>query len=203
MKEDVLEQVVEDYLHHRGYFTMHNIKFKPSEEHADFVQSEDSVHSDIDIIGVNPLKLGAEQVMVVSCKSWQSGFDATAVLRQLEGTNSSGKVPAWKRHRELWNPKWATAFRSAVTQLTGANTFSYRIAVTKVSGDVDAWASNPRIVENLQGSTFGFLTFAEMWESVAASGSKTPANSQLGRLLQLLHASGVTVGAPKLSALIK
>jgi hypothetical protein len=29
MKEDVLEQLVDDYLMHQGYFTRHNIRFKP------------------------------------------------------------------------------------------------------------------------------------------------------------------------------
>ena len=34
MKEDVLEQVVEDYLQSRGYFTRHNVRFKPAPDHA-------------------------------------------------------------------------------------------------------------------------------------------------------------------------
>ena len=31
-KEDILEQIVEEYLTHRGYFVRHNIKFKPRDE---------------------------------------------------------------------------------------------------------------------------------------------------------------------------
>ena len=29
MKEDILEQLVDDYLQTEGYFTRHNLKFKP------------------------------------------------------------------------------------------------------------------------------------------------------------------------------
>jgi len=29
MKEDVLEQVVDDYLKFKGYFTTHNVRFGP------------------------------------------------------------------------------------------------------------------------------------------------------------------------------
>jgi hypothetical protein len=29
MKEDILEQLVDDWLQSRGYFTQHNLKFKP------------------------------------------------------------------------------------------------------------------------------------------------------------------------------
>ena len=54
MKEDVLEQIVDDYLKLTGYFTIHNVKFKPSPEHGEFLGSQDSVASDIDVLGVNP-----------------------------------------------------------------------------------------------------------------------------------------------------
>ena len=36
MKEDVLEQIVDDYLQHLGYFTQHNIRFRPRKDHPDF-----------------------------------------------------------------------------------------------------------------------------------------------------------------------
>src|SRR4051794_6055007 len=47
MKEDVLEQVVEDYLQLCGYFTRHNLRFKPGRDAPGFVSSQDSVPSDI------------------------------------------------------------------------------------------------------------------------------------------------------------
>ncbi len=44
MKEDVLEQIVDDYLQMQGYFTTHNVRFnQPKDEH--YVTSNDSVVS--------------------------------------------------------------------------------------------------------------------------------------------------------------
>ena len=41
-KEDILEQIVEEYLIHKGYFVQHNIKFLPSRDHPEFVLNKDS-----------------------------------------------------------------------------------------------------------------------------------------------------------------
>ena len=74
MKEDILEQLVDDYLQVKDYFTIHNVKFLPNKAHLDFNAKQDSNHSDIDVIGFNPKLRGARRVLAVSCKSWQSGF---------------------------------------------------------------------------------------------------------------------------------
>ena len=50
-KEDILEQIVEEYLTHQGYFVRHNIKYRP----ADFRQTP----SDIDVLAVDPRRSGA------------------------------------------------------------------------------------------------------------------------------------------------
>jgi hypothetical protein len=63
MKEDVLEQVVEDYLQLKGYFTVHNIPFKPDKAHAEYVSRTDSVASDIDVVGYCPRVSGARKVI--------------------------------------------------------------------------------------------------------------------------------------------
>jgi hypothetical protein len=84
MKEDVLEQIVDDYLQMQGYFTTHNVRFNPpKDEH--YVAKDDSVPSDIDVVGLHPKLTGPDRVMVVSCKSWQSGFAAPLILAQLRG----------------------------------------------------------------------------------------------------------------------
>jgi len=83
MKEDVLEQIVEDYLQLNGYFTTHNVPFKPDKGHIDFVGLEDSVPSDIDVVGFRPLSTGVEKVMAVSCKSWQNGFNPQSKLKEM------------------------------------------------------------------------------------------------------------------------
>ena len=50
-KEDILEQIVEEYLTHEGYFVRHNVKFLPRKDHPEFVLNQHSNHSDIDVIG--------------------------------------------------------------------------------------------------------------------------------------------------------
>lgn len=193
MKEDVLEQVVDDYLQFRGYFTVHNVRFRPRADHPDYVGNQDSVASDVDVVGYAPHRQGAERVMVVSCKSWQPGFDATLHLRRLRGEARNAARPSWRIFRELWVPKWAEAFRAKVTELTGEEAFNYRIAVTRLKGDGDAWSSDPTIRANLgEGSTFGFLTLEEMWATVLDGVTTTPASSEFGRLAQLLKAAGLT-----------
>ncbi len=49
-KEDILEQLVEDFLIHRGYFVRHNIKFLPRKSHPQFNVKLHSNHSDIDVL---------------------------------------------------------------------------------------------------------------------------------------------------------
>ena len=39
-KEDILEQIVEEYLLHAGYFVRHNLKFRPSKEDQGFTSRE-------------------------------------------------------------------------------------------------------------------------------------------------------------------
>ena len=70
MKEDILEQLVDDYLKFNGFFTIHNVKFKPAESDPDYSRQHDCVASDIDVMGFHPLRRGSESVWVVGCKSW-------------------------------------------------------------------------------------------------------------------------------------
>ena len=57
MKEDVLEQIVDDYLQLQGYFTTHNIRFNPPKD-LDYVTRNDAVASDIDVVGLHPTTRG-------------------------------------------------------------------------------------------------------------------------------------------------
>jgi hypothetical protein len=196
MKEDVLEQIVEDYLQLDGYFTAHNVSFKPDKEHAEYVSRQDSVPSDIDVIGFKPRSLGAERVIAVSCKAWQDGFDPKRKLIELrEDLPKNNTRKTWHRFRELWQPKWSAPFHSAVTNLTGESEFTYCIAVTHLKGGLSAdeaaalWSSEPRIKENLNGCAFRFVTLAEMWGKVLAEATTRPAPSEIGRLAQLLKAA--------------
>jgi hypothetical protein len=194
MKEDVLEQIVDDYLQFKGYFTTHNVRFRPRQDHAHYVGDQDRVSSDVDVVGYHPRRTGVDKVMVVTCKSWQAGFNAGRKLAELRGEKRSPKRATWHHFRELWIPKWSEAFRDAIKELTGRSTFTYRIAVTRLAGvgDPSAWAEDLTIKANLGGCSFGFLTLEEMWATMLAELRKTPAASEMGRLAQLLKAAGLT-----------
>ena len=192
MKEDVLEQVVEDYLQFRGYLTTHNVRFKPRSDHPEFKRTADAVASDVDVLGYHPLREGISRVVVVTCKAWQTGFDATAKLAELRGEKKNPKRATWRHFRELWIPKWAEAFRATVRERTGVEAFDYRIAVTSLRGEADAWATEPTITGNLPGCTVGFLTLEEMWSGMLEELTTTPAASDMGRLAQILKAAGLT-----------
>ncbi len=123
----------------------------------------------MDVVGYHPKKSGSERVMVVSCKAWQSGLDASAHLAELtdEKPAPAGKKP-WRHFRELWVPKWSEAFRAAIFDLTGQRDFDYRIAVTWLKGDPGAWETDETISKNLSGCSIGFLTLKEMWARMLA-----------------------------------
>jgi hypothetical protein len=60
VKEDVLEQIVDDYLQLRGYFTTHNVRFSPAKTHQDYESRQDSVSSDVDVVGYHPARIGLD-----------------------------------------------------------------------------------------------------------------------------------------------
>jgi hypothetical protein len=126
MKEDVLEQVVDDYLKFKGYFTTHNIAFRPRSDHPEYFGSQDSVRSDVDVVGYHPQRSGLDRVMVISCKAWQGGFDATAKLAELRREKKNPKRETWRHFRELWIPKWSEAFREKIFELTGERDLPHR-----------------------------------------------------------------------------
>jgi hypothetical protein len=192
VKEDVLEQIVDDYLKFSGYLTTHNVRFGPRRDHRDYDAQQDSVRSDVDVVGYHPRRRGVNRVIVVSCKAWQGGFRANAKLAELRGEKANPKRATWRHFRELWVPKWSEGFLDAIEELTGRRTFSYRIAVTHLRGDGEAWADDPTIKANLGNCSFGFLTLEEMWGTMLNELTTTPAASEMGRLAQLLIAAGLT-----------
>jgi hypothetical protein len=186
MKEDILEQLVDDFLQSKGYFTKKNIKFKPDWQHPDFQSKKDSNHSDVDVIGINPNIQGPERVWVVSCKSWQSGFDPGSIIRAIEQKKIMSGRDAWKAFRELVEPKWTQAFLAAVKGLTACESFTYVTAVTKLFGDKTQWENYPPFISSLRGNPIRIITLQEMAKSILPNLNTTLASSDLGRTLQLL-----------------
>ena len=195
MKEDILEQVVDDYLQTQGYFTRHNIKFRPRSKHPDFVTKEDSSPSDIDVLGINPNLRGASRVWVVTCKSWQVGFNVPSRLAALEANKVVGGREFWRYFRELMVPKWSEAFHDVILRETGAKVFTYVTAVTRLSGDKRLWERHKRFRKALRGNPIRLLGLSEMVAQILQGITRTPASSDIGRTLQLLKASGFPLGS--------
>jgi hypothetical protein len=197
VKEDILEQLVEDWLQSRGYFTRANLKFKPSPTHADFIYNKDSVTSDIDVIGVNPNLNTPDSIMVVCCKSWQGGFHIADIVNALLNKPELpiGNKETWKHFRELVRPKWTEAFFEAVRKSTGKEQFIYVTAVTVASDEQNKpmWENNSHFKKALRGNPLKFLTLREMLEEVFTQLGTTVEASQFSRTLQLIKAAGMVV----------
>lgn len=189
-KEDILEQIVEEYLIHRGYFVRHNIKFLPRRDHPEFVSQQDSNHSDIDVLGIHPLKDGAERIIAVSCKSWQNGFRPEYELDAIRKGKIVRGRDAWRSFRELISPKWSEAFRKAVFDATGSKEFTYITAISNLSGDASAWENAPEFKEAMAGNPVKLLTFKQMIDAISPQLTTTLAGSEVGRLLQMFRAAG-------------
>jgi Nuclease-related domain len=189
MKEDILEQLVDDYLQSEGYFTRHNIKFRPRPDHPDFIPKKDSNHSDIDVIGIHPKKTGFDRVWVVSCKSWQSGFRVPSKLAELEKNKIINGREAWQSFRELVKPKWSEAFINSVEEATGTRVFTYVLAVTAIIGDRSLWQNHPLFIEAIGGNPIRLIELSEILDHLQKVSTTTVASSDIGRVLQLMRAS--------------
>ena len=190
MKEDILEQLVEDFLRGQGYFTTHNVKFRPDQDDYEYDKKVDSVYSDIDILAYNPILNSPNNVIVATCKSWQTGLRVGPAISAIEMDKNVAGRPAWKGFRELAKPKWGAAFCRKIYELTGSSNFIYYTAVTKCVGDRNKWELNAEFQKNLQGNQIKIITVPEMMNEMMSKIDTTVASSQVGRLLQIVKASG-------------
>lgn len=213
MKEDILEQLVEDWFIARpGFFVKHNIRFRPNKDHRDYKPKQDSVHSDIDILALaTTAKKKPERVHVVTCKSWQGGFGLKNWLSDIEkeakynepsvGFNQRER---WKYFRELVSDKWMEAFLDTIEAETGQRDFTYTIAVTKLNGTEQERQSfeesnvlKARFKAKGSNIVIKVLTLenviAEFTKRIVAKDTPSLEATDVGRLLQLIHAAGLRV----------
>ena len=115
-KEDILEQIVEEYLTHEGYFVQHNIRFKPPKDDPEYDGQKDSVSSDIDVLAIHPIRSGHDKVMAVNVKSWQGGFVVERVIDEVESNKKVRGRPARLGYRELTIDKWSRAYINTIKQ---------------------------------------------------------------------------------------
>ena len=192
-KEDILEQLVEEYLTHKGYFVRHNIKYLPRKDHPDYETKQDSNHSDIDVLALNPNLTGADRVWAVSCKSWQHGFNPISELNSVrEGKVIRGRE-AWRFYRELVKPKWSEAFLNVIEENTGTRRFTYVLAVANLNGDKSVWEQAPEFKEALEGNPIRIVTFREIVEEISRELGTTLASTEVGRMLQMFKTSGLDI----------
>jgi hypothetical protein len=192
-KEDILEQIVEEYLVHKGYFVQHNIKFLPRKDHPEFILNQDSNHSDIDVIGYHPMLDDDRKVVVVSCKSWQSGFNPGAEIRAIEGDKIRRGRKAWQAFRELTSPKWSEGFVKAIRDATGSDRFTYITAVARLVGDQTVWENHQLFRDALGGNPVTIVTFREMISEIQGKLTTTLASTEVGRMLQMFMAADMEV----------
>jgi len=150
-----------------------------------------SVHSDIDLIGIHPQKRGIDRVVVVTCKSWQWGFKAKWWAENAFTKKKIAGRQAWKTFREITDKHWNQAFFDTIQKYTGTQKFTYITAVTKLKGDRQEWENQPRCREQLRENPIKILTLTEVFKKFSDNNTKTPAPSDIGRLVQLLHSAEV------------
>ena len=208
MKEDILEELVDGwFLRQRGTFTKHNIKYRPEISDIEHLNVKErslyAVSSDIDVMAVHMDRKGSSKVSVVSCKSWQNGFDVDFFFNNLSGMGDPnsrvGTGPAWKKFRELFDPYWAKAFRDKIFQESQSNCFTYFISITKFKG------KNPKYIEQFKNCQIflnnlsdngkhevkiEFLTLESIINEILGQDPTTTLEStEIGRFMQLIKAA--------------
>lgn len=184
MTNDVLEQIVADYFTEKGYFAQHNISYRPK----DFRQTP----SDIDVIAVNPMEVGAARVAVINCKSWMAGVNITEILSAVT-TIPEPKIRGGymsERFREVVDPNWAQALREKVQGKTGQKEFIFYVSAVYFKGERDAWKNFPVFKSNLLGCELELVDLKEMIDFLWERLTTTPAHSELSRMLQLIKSAG-------------
>ncbi len=193
IKEDILEQIVEGYLLHKGYLVRHNVKFRPSKNDPDFISKKDSNHSDIDVLGYHPTEVGHDKVWAVSCKSWQEGFNPSKQIDAILNNKKLGGKEAWKLHHELVRPKWSEAFLKVVKEKTGEDRLTHVTAVTCMAkgSNKAQWQNHRPFQDALRGNPIRIITLSEMIDEIGQGLTKTLATTEVGRMLQLFYAAGI------------
>lgn len=190
-KEDILEQIVEEYLIHRGYFVQRNIKYRPDRSDLAYDAKKDSVRSDIDVLAFNPRAEPCRRVLVFNIKSYQGGFDFKAAINQIESNKTVRGREAMLSFRELCIPRWSKAFVEEIHARTNTTKFTYILAVTLPKGDPSIWTTHRRFVAALGGNSIEVLPLKQMIEEIEPLLTTTPAATDIGRTLQLFRAAGL------------
>ena len=212
MKEDILEQIAEDYLTKKeGLFTKHNLKFRPSEKDKNYFARNDSVHSDIDIIAIDTKD--SKKIIAVSCKSWQTGINLNRYKSSIENAiktqpeKATGKREDWCFFRELCIHKWTEAFLSILKRELNVKTkeiikLEYIILCTKItkksikhklsfehSKIIKDYFKEKKVLLTLQIKPIDSM-IDEIINKIVNKTTPSVENTHLSRTFQLILASG-------------
>ena len=86
--------------------------------------------------------------------------------------------------------KWSDAFRGAVEKITAAREFTYVLAVARLNGDAALWENHEPFKTAMGGNPIKIITFSNMLEEIRKELGTTVAGTEIGRLIQVLKASG-------------
>lgn len=128
--------------------------------------------------------------MAVSCKSWQSGFRPARLIKAIEGQLIVGGREAWRAFRELVESRWAEALIDVIEEKTETRSFTYVTAVTKLIGKASDWEQHDPFINTIEGNPIKVLTLQEILDELYTNKKTTLASSDVGRLLQVIRASG-------------
>ena len=117
-------------------------------------------------------------------------FPEQCERRHVEANKIQYGRAAWKSFRELVKKKWADALISEIEKLTGSTKFTYVTAVTKFRGDASVWQEHKLFRDNLRGNPIKILALQDMLSDLYKKTNTTVASSEVGRLLQVIKASG-------------
>jgi hypothetical protein len=209
MKEDILEQIVEDWqLSQKGCFVKHNIKFRPDPESEDYDSQKDSVNSDIDILSININD--NNKVSVFNCKSWQKGFNIkyfyeNLMVDEIITYNLIHGHKTIKYFREFVINKWRKAFIKAIFEETKSKKFTYYVVCTKIINNKNNEKELFEKSEIIKNSFYSdgaeieikIITLAELIYDFKRRIDKKITNytesTEVGRLLQLIEASDMEI----------
>jgi hypothetical protein len=121
------------------------------------------------------------------------------IIADLEDNRIRSGRELWKAFRELMQPKWGEAFIETIESMTGSKEFTYVTAVTAIKGDRTVWENYPRFRKAIGGNPIFLLSLSDMLTKLFPALGTTLAGSQLGRMLQLLKASGWSPSGENLS----
>jgi hypothetical protein len=76
---------------------------------------------------------------------------------------------------------------------TGTNCFTYITAVTRLDGEKSVWEQHEMFSCAIGGNPIKVLDMQEMLASILPKLTTTVANTSIGRMLQLMKASGITL----------